>query len=137
MISLLLNVLWFVLNGWAFGLLWLFYALLAALTIVGLPWARSCFNIALYGFWPLGRMPVNRKEVSGRNDLGTGTLGTIGNIIWFLLAGLWLAIGHLVAGVAFCLTIIGIPFGYIHFKLARASLWPVGMTIVDKDEFYD
>ena len=135
MIKLILNILWFVLNGWAFGLLWLFYALLAAITIVGLPWARSCFNIGIYSFWPLGRMPVNREFVTGRDDLGTGVLGTIGNVIWFIFAGLWLAIGHITFGIAYCITIIGIPFGYIHFKLARASLWPVGMAIVDKDEW--
>jgi uncharacterized membrane protein YccF (DUF307 family) len=134
MIRFILNLLWFFLNGWAFGLAWLIYALLAAITIVGLPWARSCFNIAIYGFWPLGRQPVNREDLTGREDMGTGIFGMLGNILWFVFAGLWLAIGHLTAGIAFCITIIGIPFGYIHFKLARASLFPVGMMIVDKDE---
>jgi uncharacterized membrane protein YccF (DUF307 family) len=109
---------------------WWLAGLLCALTIVGLPWARSCFVIGSFSLWPFGQEAVNRRELSGRGDLGTGPLGLLGNVLWFVLAGWWLAIGHLASALACFITIIGIPFGIQHIKLALIALAPVGMTVV-------
>jgi uncharacterized membrane protein YccF (DUF307 family) len=121
MLRFLLNVLWFVLGGVVMSLGWWLAGLVAAITIVGLPWARACFVIGNYSFWPFGNETVSRRELTGRNDFGTGPLGLIGNVIWFLVAGWWLAIGHLTSAVACFVTIIGIPFGIQHIKLAPGS----------------
>ena len=128
-VSFLLNVLWIVFGGFFMALGWVLAAILMAITIVGIPWARAAFNIALFSFLPFGHEAVPRDRY-GREDLGTGPLGVIGNIVWFLLAGLWLAIGHLVAAVGFAVTIIGIPFAWAHLKLAGLALWPIGKEIV-------
>lgn len=133
MIALILNLIWFILGGWALGLAWLFGAAVLAITIIGLPWARAAWNIGLYSFWPFGREAVSRRELYGTEDLGTGPLGLLGNLIWLLVAGIWLAIGHVVSAIAYAITIIGIPFAIAHLKLAGASLWPVGMAIVPKE----
>ena len=130
MLRFLLNVLWFVLGGVVMGLGWWLAGLVAAITIVGLPWARACFVIGNYSFWPFGNEAVSRRELTGRMDFGTGPLGLIGNVIWFLVAGWWLAIGHLTSAVACFVTIIGIPFGIQHIKLALIALAPVGMQVV-------
>ena len=130
MISALLNVLWVLLGGLVMALGWWLAGLLCALTIVGLPWARSCFVIGSFSLWPFGLEAVNRRELSGRGDLGTGPLGLLGNVLWFVVAGWWLAIGHLASALACFITIIGIPFGIQHIKLALIALAPVGMTVV-------
>lgn len=127
------NIIWFVLGGFFAGLGWILAGIIMAITIVGLPWARSCFMIARYTFWPFGYDIVARDELSGQSDLGTGTLGTVGNVIWFVLAGWWLALAHLSAALAFAVTIIGIPFAWAHVKLAMASLFPVGKTVVSTE----
>lgn len=126
----ILNVLWFVLGGFVAGLAWLLAGVIMALTIVGLPWARSCFMIARYSFWPFGYDLVSRDQYYGREDLGTGTLGTIGNVIWFVFSGWWLALMHISAAIALTFTIIGIPFAWAHVKLAIASLFPIGKSVV-------
>jgi uncharacterized membrane protein YccF (DUF307 family) len=133
MLRAILNVLWFVLGGVWMGLGWWVAGVVMAISIVGLPWARSCFVIGSFAFWPFGRDAVRRDELTGREDMGTGALGCVGNVIWFVLAGWWLALGHLVAAVANFVTIIGIPFGFQHIKLAAIALAPVGQTIVDVD----
>jgi uncharacterized membrane protein YccF (DUF307 family) len=79
---------------------------------------------------PFGNEAISRYELTGEEDIGTGPLGFIGNVIWFLFAGIWLAIAHLVIGVLCFITIIGIPFGIVHFKLLRISLAPIGMAVV-------
>ncbi|MFN5721844.1 MAG: YccF domain-containing protein [Bradyrhizobium sp.] len=133
-VSILLNVLWILIGGaWmAFG--WLIAAVIMAITIIGLPWARAAFNIAVYTLLPFGSRAVRRDEVTGMSDLGTGPLGVIGNLIWFILAGWWLALGHLVTGVILCLTIIGIPFGIQSFKLAALAMAPLAREIVSNDD---
>ena len=133
---LILNLLWFVLGGFLAGLGWILAGVIMAVTIVGIPWARSCFMIARYTFWPFGYDIVSREDLHGRPDLGTGTLGTIGNVIWFVLAGWWLAVMHLTAAVALAISIIGIPFAWAHVKLAMASLFPIGKTVVSTDTFW-
>ena len=113
---------------------WMLAALIMAITIIGLPWARAAWNIAIYTFLPFGQVALPRDEVAGRDDLGTSPLGMIGNLIWLLLAGWWLALGHVVTAVPLALTIIGIPFAWAHLKLALLSLWPIGRTIVSVEE---
>ena len=126
------NIFWFIFGGFFMGLGWWLAGLLAAITIVGLPWAKACFVIGQFAFLPFGKEAVNRKQVTQQDDIGTGALGTIGNVIWFLVAGLWLAIGHLISAFACFVTIIGIPFGIQHIKLAAIAIAPIGKTIVSK-----
>ncbi len=128
--SLLFNLLWIVFGGLWMAIAWLFAALIMAISIVGLPWARAAFNIALYTLLPFGQMAVSRADYTGHEDIGTGPLGTLGNLIWFLLAGWWLALGHIVLAVLLAVTIIGLPFAWAHLKLAGLALWPIGKTIV-------
>jgi uncharacterized membrane protein YccF (DUF307 family) len=132
----LLNVLWFVTGGIIAGLAWMLAGVIMAITIIGLPWARSCFMLARFSFWPFGYDIIDRERLTGEHDLGTGSLGTLGNVIWFVLAGWWLAIGHITAAVAYAVTIIGIPFAWQHVKLAIASLFPVGKTVVTTDRLW-
>lgn len=126
------NVLWFVFGGFLMGLGWWLAGLLCAITIIGLPWAKACFVIGQFAFLPFGKEAVDRKVLSGVDDIGTGALGTIGNVIWFIVAGIWLAIGHIAAALCCFVTFIGIPFGVQHLKLAALTLAPVGKTIVSK-----
>jgi uncharacterized membrane protein YccF (DUF307 family) len=128
-LSLLLNVLWICFGGLWMAAAWVVAAIIMAITIVGIPWARAAFNIALYTLLPFGHKAVSRAEY-GLHDTGTGPLGVIGNMIWLLLAGWWLAVGHVVIALLFAVTIIGIPFAWAHMKLAALALWPIGMTIV-------
>jgi len=130
MIALLFNIVWVVLGGCVMALGWWLAGLLCAITVIGLPWARSCFVIGKFALWPFGQQAVNRKELNGQADLGTGPLGLTGNVIWFLVAGWWLAIGHLSSALACFVSIVGIPFGMQHIKLALIALAPVGMTVV-------
>lgn len=128
------NVLWFVLGGFLMGLGWWLCGLVAFISIVGIPWGRACFVIGNFAFWPFGQEAVKRSYLSGRRDIGTGPLGFIGNVIWFVFAGWWLAVGHLVSALANFVTIIGIPFGIQHLKLAMIALAPIGMTIVPSSQ---
>ena len=133
MLRLLLNILWVVLGGFWMALGWWFAGLIMAITIIGLPWARACFAIGGFTLWPFGSSAVNRELVTGNRDIGTSGLGCLGNVIWLVLAGWWLALGHLFADIANFVTIIGIPFGIQHLKFALIALAPIGKTIVDKN----
>lgn len=128
----ILNVIWVIWGGLLMALGWWLVGILAAISIVGLPWAKSCFVIGQFALWPFGREAIDRNLVTGQEDIGTGALGTIGNVIWFLLAGIWLAIGHITIALSYFVSIIGIPFGIQHIKFALLSLAPVGKTIVEK-----
>lgn len=134
LLRFLLNLLWICTGGLWMAAAWLLAALIMALTIIGLPWTRAAFNIALYTFLPFGTRAVSRARFTGREDFGTGPLGFIGNAIWFLLAGWWLALLHLVHAIGLAITIIGLPFAWAHLKLAKITLWPVGRMIVPIDE---
>jgi uncharacterized membrane protein YccF (DUF307 family) len=112
----------------AFG--WVVAAVIMAITIIGLPWARAAFNIAAYTLLPFGQRAVRRDALTGQSDIGTGPLGLIGNLIWLLLAGWWLALAHIVTAAVLAVTIIGIPFAWAHVKLAGIALWPIGKVIV-------
>jgi uncharacterized membrane protein YccF (DUF307 family) len=130
-VSLLLNLLWIVFGGLWMSIGWLVAAVIMAITIIGIPWARAAFNIASYTMLPFGRKAVSRAEHLGTQDIGTGLFGFIGNLIWLILAGWWLALGHLLFAIIWAVTIVGIPFAWAHLKLAGIALWPVGKMIVD------
>ena len=127
------NFLWFVLGGIWMGLAWWIAGLLAYLSVVGIPWGKACFVIGRFTFFPFGKEAISRKELTQKDDIGTGTLGTVGNVIWFIFAGVWLAIGHVSSALLNFITIIGIPFGIQHLKLAGIALAPIGRTIVPKE----
>ena len=127
--TLILNLIWFLLGGFAAGMAWLVSALLLAITIIGLPWAGAAIRIGLFTFFPFGRQVVDRRAL-GRHDLGTGEVGCLMNIIWFVLGGWWLALAHVILGVLLMLPLITIPFGLQHFKLAGIALAPIGKEVV-------
>lgn len=132
MLRAVLNILWFVLGGLVMALGWWLAGLIMAISIVGLPWAKACFVMGQFSLLPFGREAVDREMLTGQEDIGTGALGLVGNILWFVLAGWWLALGHVSAAIANFITIIGIPFGWQHLKLAMIALAPIGKTIVEK-----
>jgi uncharacterized membrane protein YccF (DUF307 family) len=124
------NIIWFVCGGLWSGVVWYAAGLLAALSIVGLPWARACFLLGRFTLWPFGRELVDRRALTGRGDLGTGWIGFLGNVIWFLCVGWTVAVAHLAGALASAVTIIGLPFALQHLKLALASLAPIGKEVV-------
>jgi uncharacterized membrane protein YccF (DUF307 family) len=132
--ALLLNLLWLFFGGLWMGAAWGLAAIIMAITIIGLPWAKAAFNIAVYTLLPFGYKAVSREDSFGRSDVGTGPLGTIGNIVWLVLAGWWLALGHVLVAIVLAMTIIGIPFAWAHLKLAGIALWPIGKMIVPADD---
>lgn len=134
LIRLILNVLWIVTGGVWMALAWVIAGVIMVITIIGIPWARAAFNIALYTLLPFGHKAVPRSAVTGYQDVGTGPLGVVGNIIWFVLAGWWLVLAHLIEAFFLAITIIGIPFAWAHLKLAALALWPIGKIIVPEDQ---
>ena len=132
--SLLLNILWIVFGDLWMAVGWLLAAVIMAVTIVGIPWARAAANIALYTLLPFGHTAVDREEFTGRPSVGTGPLGLVGNLLWLLLAGWWVALAHLIIALGLAITIIGLPFAWAHLKLAGLALWPIGKEIVSTEE---
>ena len=127
------NLIWFIFGGVMMGIAWFVFGLIAFLSIVGIPWGRACFVMAGFSFFPFGKEAIARDELTQTEDLGTGGFGMLGNIIWFIFAGFWLAIGHVLSAIACFVTIIGIPFSIQHLKLAGISIAPVGKTVVPKE----
>jgi uncharacterized membrane protein YccF (DUF307 family) len=119
----ILNVIWLVLAGFWLALAYLVAAILLAITIIGLPFAKQSLKLARYALWPFGRALV-------QSPTRLRGLSVVGNVLWFVLAGWWLALAHIVTGIALCLTIIGIPLGIADFKMAGAALVPFGRRIV-------
>ena len=130
---LLGNILWFIFGGFIMGLTWLLISGICFITVIGIPWGRACFNIAIFSFAPFGSEAIDRSMLSEEKDIGSGALGLIGNIIWLIFAGLPLAFAHLSLALALFLTLIGIPFGIQHAKLIGIALMPIGKTIVTKE----
>ena len=128
-LSVLLNLLWIIFGGLWMAAGWMIAAVVMAITIIGLPWTRAAFNIAVYTLLPFGQKAVSRAAY-GHNDIGTGPLGILGNVLWFVLAGWWLALAHLITAIMLAITIVGIPFAWAHVKLAGLALWPIGKMIV-------
>ncbi len=125
LLRLVLNLVWLVLAGVWMALGYLVAGLVCCVLIVTIPWGIASFRIALYALWPFGR------EIERTPQAGLGS--TLGNVVWFVFAGWWLAIGHLVTAVALAVTIIGIPFAIANLKLIPVSLTPLGRRIVDSD----
>lgn len=123
---LLLNIIWLVFGGFLMAAGYAVAGLVLCVTIIGIPLGVASFRMANFAFWPFGRQLVD--------DPGAGGMSMLGNIVWLVLAGWWLALGHLVTGLLMCVTIIGIPLGMANFKLIPASLLPLGKRIVDADE---
>ncbi|EGQ8113588.1 YccF domain-containing protein [Vibrio parahaemolyticus] len=128
------NIIWFLFGGIFMGLLWWLFGILAFISIIGIPWGRACFVIGNFSFFPFGKEAISRDELTNEMDIGTSPLGVIGNVLWFVFAGLWLAIGHILSAAACFVTIIGIPFALQHLKLAVISLAPIGKTVVTSEE---
>ena len=125
---LILNLIWLILCGWWMAIFYVLAGIVCAILIITIPFAIASFRIASYVIWPFGRSVVVRRSA------GIGSV--IGNIIWIVLLGWELALGHLAAGIALCITIIGIPLGLANFKLIPISLVPLGVQIVPSDELY-
>lgn len=119
---LILNIIWLVLCGFWMFLGYVLAGIIACILIITIPFGIASFRIAGFALWPFGRTMVNRPDA--------GTPSFIGNVIWFIFAGLWLAIGHLLTGLALCITIIGIPLAIANFKLIPISLAPLGKDVV-------
>lgn len=122
----LLNIIWLVLSGFWMFLGYLGAGVLLCILILTIPWGIASFRIGVYALWPFGRTIVSKPTA------GVGSF--LGNVVWIVLAGWWLAIGHIVSGVALCLTIIGIPLGLACFKMVPVSLMPLGKEIVPVDQ---
>ncbi len=125
---LILNLIWLILCGWWIAILYFLAGIIAFILIITIPFGIAAWRIANYALWPFGRSIVRRPSA------GIGSL--IGNIIWVILLGWELALGHLISGILLCLTIIGIPLGLANFKLIPISLLPLGVEIVPSDELY-
>jgi uncharacterized membrane protein YccF (DUF307 family) len=125
---LILNLIWLILCGWWMAILYFLAGIICFILIITIPFGIAAWRIASYALWPFGRSVVRHPRA------GLGSL--IGNIIWIILIGWWLALGHLTSGILLCLTIIGIPLGLANFKLIPISLLPLGVQIVPSDELY-
>jgi uncharacterized membrane protein YccF (DUF307 family) len=126
LLNLVLNVIWLVLSGFWLAIGYALAGVLMCLLIITIPFGIASFRLAGFVLWPFGRTIVSRPEA--------GTPSLIGNVLWFLLAGLWIAIAHVVTGVALCLTIIGIPLGWANIKLAVVALAPLGKEIMSSND---
>jgi uncharacterized membrane protein YccF (DUF307 family) len=123
-----LNVIWLVLCGFWMAIVYALAGIICCILIITIPFGIAAFRISGYVLWPFGR------TIEPRLDAGVGS--GIGNILWIILFGWWLALGHLITGVALCLTIIGIPLGLGNFKIIPISLMPLGVQIVPVNELY-
>ncbi|GAA1343710.1 YccF domain-containing protein [Saccharothrix algeriensis] len=119
---ILLNLIWLVLSGFWLAIGYVLTGVICCVLVITIPWGLASFRIANYALWPFGRTVVDRP--------GAGAPSLVGNVIWVVVAGIWLALGHLVSGVLLCATIIGIPLGVANFKMIPVSLMPLGKEIV-------
>jgi uncharacterized membrane protein YccF (DUF307 family) len=118
----LLNVLWFVLSGLWLAIGYVLTGILLCILIITIPFGIACFRLAAFVVWPFGRAVVRKPDA--------GAPSTLANVVWFIVAGLWMALAHVILGVLLCLTIIGIPLGLGNFKLAAVAIAPLGKDIV-------
>jgi uncharacterized membrane protein YccF (DUF307 family) len=123
---LVLNIIWFVLAGLWMAIGYAFAALICFVLIITIPFGIAALRIAVFALWPFGKTVVRRPDA--------GVASGIGNVIWLLLCGWWLALGHLITGVLLCLTLIGIPLGLANLKLIPVSLLPLGREILSVEE---
>ena len=122
----ILNIVWLVLCGFWLALGYAVAGVIMCILIVTIPFGIASFRLAAFTFWPFGRTLVPKP--------GAGAGSLVGNVLWFLLAGLWMAIAHVVTGILLCVTIVGIPLGIADFKLAAAAIAPLGKDIVPTDD---
>ena len=120
----LLNVIWFVFSGFWLWLAYMLAGIICCVLIITIPWGIASFRMANYAVWPFGREVVNKPRA--------GVFSFLGNVIWIIAAGWWLALTHIATGLLLCVTIIGIPLGIANFKLIPISLMPLGKDIVAK-----
>ena len=120
----LLNVIWFVFSGFWLWLAYMLAGIICCVLIITIPWGIASFRMANYAAWPFGREVINKPRA--------GVFSFLGNVIWIIAAGWWLALTHIVTGLLLCITIIGIPLGIANFKLIPISLMPLGKDIVAK-----
>ncbi len=121
-----LNILWLVLCGFWLAVGYVVAGVVMCILVITIPFGIASFRLGAYALWPFGRTVVPKP--------GAGAGSVIGNVLWFVLAGLWMAIAHIITGVALCLTIIGIPLGVADFKLAAVAVAPLGKDIVRTDD---
>jgi uncharacterized membrane protein YccF (DUF307 family) len=126
LIQLLLNILWLIFAGFWMALGYFVAALICFILIITIPFGIAALRNAVYVLWPFGRTTVEKP--------GAGAGSLLGNIIWFIVAGWWLALGHLTTSIALAVTIIGIPFAWANLKLIPLALFPMGREIVDSDQ---
>jgi uncharacterized membrane protein YccF (DUF307 family) len=125
-VRLLLNIVWLIFGGLVLALGYALAGIICCILIITIPFGIASFRIAGYALWPFGRTVVDRPDA--------GVASLVGNVIWIIFAGLWICIGHIVAGITLCVTIIGIPLGLAHFKLVPVSLAPLGKDVVPVDD---
>ncbi len=126
---LILNMLWFIFGGGLLAwILWVLLGCLLYITIIGIPFGIAAFRIAGFAAFPFGKELVDSRALGEERITGTG----LANFLWIVLAGIWLAISHIIAGASLCLTIIGIPFGFAHFRLAGVCFAPLGKKPIPK-----
>ncbi len=125
-VNTILNIIWLVLSGLWLAIGYLVAGVIMCILVVTIPFGIASFRLAAFTLWPFGRTLVRKP--------GAGAGSLVGNVLWFLLAGLWMAIAHIVTGCLLCLTIIGIPLGIADFKLAAAAIAPLGKDIVSTDD---
>ena len=123
MLKTLLNIIWLVLSGFWLFLGYMLAAVIMCILIVTIPWGIAAGRIGVYALWPFGKTVIETP--------GAGVGSLLGNVIWVILAGWWIALGHLLSGISLCITIIGIPFGIANFKMIPVALMPLGKQIVD------
>jgi uncharacterized membrane protein YccF (DUF307 family) len=128
MLNAILNLIWLVLEGIWMAIVYVLAGLVCFVLIITIPFGIAAFRIAGYVLWPFGR------TIERRQDAGVGSM--IGNVLWIVLFGWWLALGHLIAGVALCITIIGIPLGIASFKIIPVTLVPLGVRIIPTSPGY-
>ncbi|RHA38327.1 YccF domain-containing protein [Cellulomonas rhizosphaerae] len=121
----ILNIIWLVLAGFWMALGYVAAGIICCILIITIPFGIASFRIAGYALWPFGRTAVDKPT--------SGAWSVLGNVVWFIVAGLWLALGHIATGIALCITIIGIPLGIASFKMVPISLFPLGKDIVPSD----
>lgn len=122
----LLNLVWLVLAGVWMALGYVVAGLICCVLIVTIPWGIASFRIALFALWPFG------SRIERRADAGVGS--TLGNVVWFVVAGWWLALGHILTAIPLAVTMIGIPFAWANLKMVPISLTPLGRRIVDTED---
>jgi uncharacterized membrane protein YccF (DUF307 family) len=122
----LLNLVWLVLAGVWMALGYLAAGLICCVLIVTIPWGIAAFRIALFALWPLG------SRIERRPDAGVGSM--LGNVIWFVVAGWWLALAHIVTAIPLAISLVGIPFAWANLKMVPISLTPLGRRIVDTED---